>query len=103
MRAAKSDLAQSAIMHALRDVGAAVTSLHRCGMGVPDLLVSYSRRWYLLEVKTITSAGNKASRPNKMQQEWIDQQCAPVHVVHSVDEALTAIGISVNAGWKAIL
>ena len=41
MRRAKVDQNQSEIVSALRDFGATVTSLHRVGEGVPDLLVSF--------------------------------------------------------------
>lgn len=91
-RAAKVDDNQSAIVGALRAVGASVQSLATVGAGTPDLLVGYRRQTYLLEVKD----GAKCASDRKLtepQQEWHRiWRGLPVAVVEDVDQALRAVG-----------
>ncbi len=82
MRRAKVDQNQAEIVAALRDFGAAVTSLHRVGEGVPDLLVSFLGVWYLMEIKS-----GKA-KTNDLQNEWIEKQKAPTFIVRSPGDAI---------------
>jgi hypothetical protein len=84
--AAKVDANQAEIIAALRGVGASVTSLHRVGQGVPDLLVSYQEKWYLLECK---SPGGKLT---PIEARFIQEQQAPVNIVYRPEDALTVIG-----------
>lgn len=91
MRAAKLDANQAEIVAALRAVGATVQSLAAVGQGVPDLLVGYRGKDYLLEVKD-GSKPPSARRLTKAQASWHMQWRGRVHVVHDVDEALRAIG-----------
>ncbi len=87
-RAAKVDKNQAEIVDALRDVGAVVTSIHRHGEGVPDILVSFRGVWYLMEVK----ASDGRLTPD--EKEFIDRHHnATVHVVRHIDDALDAIGV----------
>jgi len=86
-RAAKVDTNQTEIVDALRAVGAVVTSIHRHGYGVPDILVSYRGVWYLMEIKTTTGKLTPA------ENEFIERHHnATVNVVRYVDDALEAIG-----------
>jgi hypothetical protein len=82
-RAARADENQAAIVAALRKMGAAVTSIHRVGQGVSDLLVSWRQRWYVLEVKR-----DHKSKLTPDEKDWIGQQHAPVFVVTSAIEAI---------------
>lgn len=78
-------------MDTLRKAGAEVTSLHQVGGGVPDLLVSYRNKWYLIEVKD----GSKPPSARMLtddQRKWMVKQHASVWVVNSPAEALDAIG-----------
>ena len=50
-RAAKIDANQTAVVQALRQLGATVQSLAAIGDGCPDLLVGYRGQTLLLEVK----------------------------------------------------
>lgn len=85
-RAAKVDSNQERIVTVLRQVGARVESLARVGGGVPDLLVLFRGRLLLLEVKT--AAGSLTPDQVQWHQEW----AGAIHIVHNVEEALTAIG-----------
>jgi len=78
-------------MDALRQAGAEVTSLHQVGGGVPDLLVSFRNKWYVVEVKD----GSKPPSARMLtddQRKWMVKQHASVWVVNSPAEALDAIG-----------
>ena len=92
-RAAKIDANHHEIVDALRRVGATVQSLAAVGCGVPDLLVGYCGRTYLLEVKD----GSKPPSARKLTQDQIDWHAewrgGDVYVVTSVTEALNAIGV----------
>jgi hypothetical protein len=90
-RAAKVDANHGQVVSALEAAGAKVQSLAELGRGVPDLLVRYGERLFLLEVKD----GNKSPSKRDLtpdQVEWIKQWGGGVHVVLSPDDALKAIG-----------
>lgn len=94
-RAAKVDANQAEIVAALRAVGAGVCDLSAVGEGCPDLLASFRGQWHLLEVKD----GNKPPSARTLtadQVRWHGRHKAKAHVVNSVDEALEAIGASVD-------
>ena len=85
-RAAKIDANQPAIVSALRKVGCTVQSLAAVGKGVPDLLVGYQGKTYLLEVKD----GKWTLTPD--QVDWHGKwKGGPLRVVASIDEAIEAI------------
>lgn len=86
MRHGRTDANQTEIVRALRDVGAFVQSLADLGRGVPDLLVGFHGRWFVLEVKT---PGGKLT-PD--ETDWHGRACAPVFIVRGVDESLRAVG-----------
>ena len=82
----KVDLNQGEIVKALEAIGCTVQSLASIGGGCPDLLVGFQGRNFVLEVKGILCF------PNENQTEWIAWWRGQVSVVHTVDEALGAIG-----------
>jgi Holliday junction resolvase len=51
MRAKRVDVNQKDIIHALRTFGATVVDLSGVGKGCPDLLVGFSNKTYLIEIK----------------------------------------------------
>ena len=68
-RAAKIDANQTAVVQALRSVGATVEILSAVGKGCPDLLVGFRGVNYLLEVKD----GDKVASAQKLtkdQKQW---------------------------------
>ena len=86
-RAAKVDANQAAIVAVLRQVGASVQPLHAVGGGVPDLLVGYRGRNWLVEVKD----GEKPASARKLtpdQAEWHAAWRGQVAVLKSDEEAL---------------
>ena len=98
--AVRRDPGESAIVEALRKVGAMVC--HVSSKGLPDLLVGFRQRWMLLEVKSpVGERGGKSRDGQKLQEA----QAAffrlaklgglPVHVVTGPEEALKAIGLEV--------
>tara|TARA_R110000868_G_scaffold207722_1_gene456714 strand:- start:3982 stop:4266 length:285 start_codon:yes stop_codon:yes gene_type:complete len=87
MRAARIDANQTAIIAALRQLGASVQPLHTVGGGVPDLLVGYRSRNYLIEIKD----GAKPPSARKLTPEqvvWHEAWRGAVCVVTSPDEAI---------------
>ena len=91
-RKARIDANQVDIVIALRQIGAKVASTAQLGKGFPDLAVAYRGRWYLLEVKDgdLAPSARKLSDEEKLWHEEFGTQ-APIHVVHSVDEAIRTI------------
>lgn len=89
--AARVDDNQPEIMEALRKVGASVQPLSTVGFGVPDILVGYQGRNFLLEIKD----GRKVPSAQKltpMQIRWHEEWRGNSAVVNSVEAALAAIG-----------
>lgn len=96
LRRVKVDANQSAIVRALRAVGATVVDLSAVGGGLGDLLVGYHQRTHLLEVKNpATSYGRKgfSQSQTKFNAAW---RGAPPVVVYTVEEALQAIGATIG-------
>ena len=69
-RAKRVDANQSAIVAALRDIGAFVQPLHMVGQGVPDLLVIYRGKIHVAEVKD----GSKPKSARKLTEAEIEWQ-----------------------------
>lgn len=80
--AKKVDNNHSEIVKTFKQLGYAVCDLSRCGLGVPDLLISKSRVNYLVEIKTDKG---KLTEP---QQEFIKNWNADIYVIRSIDEAI---------------
>ena len=91
MRAAKIDANQDQIVIALRVVGATVQSLAAVGKGVPDLLVGYQGKTYLIEVKD----GRKVPSARKLtpdQEVWHEKWTGgTLRVANSIEDALNII------------
>lgn len=66
--AARVDANQKLIVEALRKCGATVQSLAMVGKGVPDLLVGYRGKNYLMEIKD----GAKPPSRQRLTQDEID-------------------------------
>lgn len=90
-RAAKVDANQPEIVTALRGVGASVYPTHMVGRGFPDIVVGYRAQNFLFEIKD----GSKPPSARNLTQaeiDFFDEWRGTVHVVNSVDDALTLIG-----------
>lgn len=96
-RAAKIDSNQPEIVRALQGVGCFVLSLAAVGKGVPDLLVSepiYPYRLHFLEVKD----GSKPPSARKLTPDQVAFHAkfpGQIHIVKSINEALSAVGVRV--------
>lgn len=89
-RAAHTDANQTAIVAALRKVGAKVTSLAAVGGGVPDLLVGFRGVNVLLEVKN-PEQSKRDQRLRKSQREFHATWPGKVAVVRTAEEAVLAV------------
>ena len=85
----KRDANEPENIAALEAVGATVEQIPT-GRGVPDLLVGYKGKCYLLEVKMPNGKLNK--KQVKWHGNWKGQCC----VVRNAQEALDAIGYDVD-------
>jgi lambda repressor-like predicted transcriptional regulator len=96
------DATQAAIVAALRQTGATIVDLSRCGQGVPDLLCGrvmpcpFCQAHYpqaiLLEVKTARGKLNTA------QEEFHANWRGPLAIVRTIDDALATVGIADGRG-----
>lgn len=89
-RAARTDENQRAIVKALQQIGCSVAPLSSVGSGIPDLLVGYRARNYLLEVKD----GDKPPSERKLtpdQVAWHTSWRGQSAVVHSIDDAIREV------------
>lgn len=91
-RAARVDDNQAEIVAALRRAGCSVCSLAGVGRGCPDLAVGLRGVTYLLEVKDGSKCPSKR-RLTAGERQWHEGWRGHVAVVHSVDEALDAVGL----------
>jgi hypothetical protein len=85
--ASRVDANQSAIVKALRDMGATVQPLHSVGNGCPDLLVGWKSKNLLVEVKD----GAKPPSAQKLtpdQVKWHSEWRGQKIVVNSIDAAI---------------
>lgn len=90
--AASVDENQPEIVKALRKVGATVQILSAVGQGCPDILAGFRDTNVLMEIKD----GSKSPSMRKLtgdEMMWHARWRGQVCVVHTVDEALAAIGI----------
>ena len=89
-RRAAVDANQSAIVSALRKIGATVQPLHGVGEGCPDLVCGYRGRNLMLEVKD-GSKPPSARKLTKDQVRWHEQWRGHVCVVCNIEEAIAAV------------
>lgn len=91
-RLARTDANQSYIVRALRQVGAKVAVLSGIGEGIPDLLVAFRGKWYVLEIKDELKPAS-ARKLTKAEADWHQEfgSVAPVHVVLNHVDALKII------------
>ncbi len=83
-RAAKRDSNERPIIDALRTAGASVEQISK--KGVPDLLVGFQGRTYLMEVK------DRKGKLTPDEDTWIGAWKGNVYIVRSIEEALEVIG-----------
>lgn len=101
-RAKRRDANESMIVCALRAVGAVVQQLGD-GVGVPDLLVGFQGRTFLIEVKDPKMGARNSrtrGRPKtasglreSQEQWWAEWRGERPHVVTNADDALVVIGV----------
>jgi len=95
-RYGKTDANQGQLVEFLRTIGAQVQSLASVGGGVPDLLVAFRGRWYVIEIKD----GSKPPSRQKLteeEQEWHDRfsEFADVHVAKDEQDIARILGIEI--------
>jgi hypothetical protein len=110
--AKRKDVSHPGIVDALKAVGATIEPLESDSKrGIPDLLVGFRGRTYLLEVKRpahidqrkrkngIQPEHRQAGKLSEDQERWHQRWTGgPVDVVETPTEALRAIGIPIAEG-----
>ena len=86
----RTDRNQDEIVKAFRDSGMAVQSLAAIGKGVPDLLVGWRGRTYLVEVKDGDLSPSRRELTSA-QKEWHKKWPAPVIVATGAEDAIAQI------------
>ena len=89
-RASRIDRNQTEIVEALRKLGASVQPLHSAGDGIPDLLVGYQGRNFLIEVKDGTKKPS-ARKLTPCQVEWHHEWLGQAAIVTSTEEAIALV------------
>lgn len=88
--AKRTDANVSEIVSLYRQVGAFVAFIEGSyNAGIPDLLVGFRGKTYLVEVKTKKGRLNKAQIA--FREQWVG---GPLVVVRNPEEALAAIGLT---------
>ena len=82
---ARVDKNHKEIVECLRKIGCSVLSLSAVGKGCPDLLISYQKQCYLVEVK---DAGGKL---NAMQEAWHRKWDSRVFVVTTKGDCVSVL------------
>ena len=95
-RRGKVDANQAAIVDAFRKHGASVLSLASVGNGCPDLLVGFSGKTHLIEVKDGTKPTSER-RLTPDQRKWFDTWRGGLVVV--VDNTDTVHGLCDKWRW----
>lgn len=91
--AKKIDANQPEVVEALRKAGCSVQHLHAVGGGVPDLLCAIAGdQTFIIEVKD-GSKPPSAQALTKDQVVWHARWRGRVHIVNSVDAALSVVAI----------
>lgn len=88
--ALRADENQAEIVKTCRSLGASVSSLHRCGKGIPDLLVGYKNINFLFEVKD----GKKNNSQKKLtldQKDWHEKWQGKAYIVESASDVLNIL------------
>ena len=93
-RRKRSDKNQKKIVEHLRQIGASVQDLSDVGGGVPDILVGFKGKNYLLEIKNPES---KSYGLTENQVLWHDSWNGKVSIVNTLEEALNVIGAIVKS------
>lgn len=87
-RASKVDANQSGIVKIMRGMGASVCPTHTVGKGFPDLVVGYSGKTYLVEIKD--GSLPPSARPlTDDQVEFHSEWRGHVEIVKTDDEAIS--------------
>ena len=82
---ARVDKNHKSIVQCFRKLGCSVLSLSSQGKGCPDLLISYQKQCYLIEVKDI---GGKL---RESQKAFMRTWGSPVYVVRSNNEVVSLL------------
>ena len=86
------DGSQDGIVSALKEAGCSVQDLCRFG-DVPDLLVGYHGRNYLIECKPAEGDARQLTL-NPKQVIWHEAWTGQVGIAHTPEEALAIVGIA---------
>ena len=91
--ACRTDANQTAMIEALRGIGAFVQSLAAIGCGCPDLLVGYRGKWMLIEAKNGENIPSKRKLTDD-ESRWhksAERGGAKIIIAESPEQAVLAV------------
>lgn len=83
--AARIDKNQPDIVKSFRKLGCSVAHIHMVGGGIPDIIVGFQGKNYLIEIKD----GSKPPSGRKLtsdEQVWHDEWRGSVHIIETISD-----------------
>jgi hypothetical protein len=94
--ASRVDNNHKEIVDALRQAGASIIDTAKLGGGLPDLIVGYGGKTFLVEIKNLKTQYGRAGL-NKNQRKWLEEWTGgPFAMVSDIESALRAIGVAIK-------
>lgn len=86
--ARRVDANHRAVIEAMEEEGAAVTSLHKAGEGVPDALISVAGVWALVEIKDGSKPPSAQKLTEPQKAFWaLHRDCGAWAIIRDVEAA----------------
>lgn len=93
----RKDKNQNPIVEALEKCGASVIDLSSLGEGIPDLLVGFKGKSFLIEIKNPENSYGRGGL-NARQRTWHANWKGQVAIARSIKEALNIVGAELAVG-----
>lgn len=92
MRAKRVDDNQKQIVNQLRQLGATVRHLHMVGDGLPDIVVGYRKKNFLIEIKDFKKTKSQ-KKLTEDEQEFFNTWKGQVDICETLDEIIKVVGL----------
>lgn len=92
MRAKRVDDNQAQLVKQIRQLGATVRHLHMVGDGLPDIIVGYRKKNFLIEIKDFKKSKSQ-KKLTADEQEFFDTWKGQVDKCETLDEIIKVVGL----------